>query len=66
MISEHLLATLRDCSISTERGFVDKGNPNKLLRLSLLGFVIAKDGGYQVTEEGRLYLKTHKKDLLKL
>ena len=66
VISSNLLQALRDCSFSTLKGFIDKGNPRKLAHLATMKLVESKDGGYIVTEEGRAYLSSHKRELMKL
>lgn len=65
-LPNYLLQTLRDCSYSTLKGYIDRGSPKKLFKLSTLGYVTPIQDGYQVTEAGKLYLQTHRRELLKL
>lgn len=61
-----LLQALRDCNSSTRRGFVDKGNPKKLMQLAMWKLVESRNGGFVTTDDGRAYLASHNRELMKL
>jgi hypothetical protein len=63
-LTELQLLKLYYCAESTRRGATDKGDPENLGKLQVLGYTEkAADGGYTVTTEGSAYLKLNKHKL---
>jgi len=58
MISDMELMVLKDCSISTNQGYIDQGSPSKMARLAALGLVTKVGNGHQCTPEGYAFLKS--------
>lgn len=59
IITDWELMRLNDCATSTRMGMADQGFPTVMKRLAALRFVTEVGKGYQITNEGQLYLKKH-------
>ncbi len=54
------LLQLQNCSQSNAKGMIDAGLPIVYERLAIAGYLLKILGGYHVSNEGKMYLATHK------
>jgi hypothetical protein len=62
-LTEMQLLKLYYCGESMRHGMIDKGDPENLSKLQILGYTAAKDGGYVLTPEGSAYVALNKHKL---
>lgn len=62
-MDEMLLLQLKNCSVSSRLGIIDRGNPVAYTKLAALGYVDPIDGGFKVNDAGFALLR-EKRDLL--
>ena len=58
------LLRLYGCKISTDKGQIDQGFPQIMKTMASRGWVKPIGKGYQITDEGRIYLNVHKQLLV--
>src|SRR6266550_3600859 len=54
------LLQLQNCFQSNAKGMIDAGLPSVYERLARQGYLLKIPGGYHISNEGKMYLATHK------